>query len=158
MVKQKIVTGGKPRPIGMNDSDYIKTTALMIEKGLEAYGVFLKVKYVDIQDSHYEFQMDVAIGTKARRLENLSRELAFLIAAPKGEIKWRFPIPGTSLVGLRIPKPTKEYFDEIERERERRFQANSFRNKLAFVLYSIGKAHMYIAYKITGDPLIGQKK
>lgn len=141
----------------MNDSDYINTTALMIEQGLEAYGVFAKVKNIDIQDSHYEFQMVVTVGTKARRLENLSRELALTIAAPKGEIKWRIPIPGKSLVGLRIQKPPKEYFDEIEKERERRFQANSFQNKLAFVFYLIGKAQMAIAYKIIGDPLNEQK-
>ncbi|HWQ89225.1 MAG TPA: DNA translocase FtsK [Desulfitobacteriaceae bacterium] len=137
----------------VNDSDYLEKISRLIELNLEAFGVFAKVRVISVQDTYYEFQMEAAVGTNLKKLEKLTREMASALSAPNGEVKWRIPIPGKNLFGLQIQKPSPKYFEEIEKERQRRLRDNSPRSNFAFILYTIGKAFFNLAYKLIGDPL-----
>ncbi len=137
----------------VKDSEYINRCATLIEKTLEAHGIFAKVRNICILDDFYEYQMDVAVGTDLDKLETLDRDLALCLASSTGKVDWRIPIPGKALIGLRVPKPPPEYFQGIENEFQRRLKENSLRNKVAFMFYLLGQVNYHIANKILGKPV-----
>lgn len=147
--KGKIIAGSEQQ---IKDADYINKCARMIEMSLEAFGIMVKVVNIEIMDKFYEYQLDVAVGTDFKILEKKSRELAMALAAPTGKVYWRIPIPGRALIGLKVPKPSKEYFEEIERDEQARLKGNDLRSKIALMFYVIGKLNFLVSYKILGDP------
>jgi hypothetical protein len=136
--------------LGDRDSDYINKCASLIEACLEAFGIFVKVREINIEKDYYEYLLDVAVGTSFTKLEKHTRELAMCLASSTGKVKWQIPVSGRALIGLKVPRPPKEYFEAIEKEEKRKWEEKSLRNRIAFGFYIIGKMSFSAAYRILG--------
>jgi len=121
----------------------------MIEAVLEAFGIFVKVREIIIEEKYYEYLLDVAVGTSFTRLERRSRELEMALATTE-KVKWRMHIPGKALIGLQVPKPSKEYLEAVKVEEKRKWEEKSLRNVIAFIFYSLGQLNYRIAYFVLG--------
>jgi len=132
----------------VNDADYIRTNARLIELSLESFGIFVRVAEIDIRKNFSVYYLDIGAGTDLEKLEKHDRDLAMVLASPTGKVYWQIPVPGKSYVGLKVPRPNKEYFEKIRLEKETRLKENNFRSKVAFVFFLIGQANYYLANKI----------
>ena len=85
------------------DAGNISERAKAIEDTLNAFGV--KGKIVDIKTGPAvtQYALDIAIGTKASKIQNLATDLALRIKSPSGSVRVVAPIPGTNLVGVEVP-------------------------------------------------------
>lgn len=132
----------------VNDADYIKNNAKMIEMVLESFGIPVRVVKINIQNNFYEYCIDVAVGSDLKRLERHDRDLAIALASPTGKVFWQIPVPGKSYVILKVPKPSKEYFEEQNFEEEMHKKGKSLRDNVAFVFFLLGELNYWIARKI----------
>lgn len=130
------------------DADYIKQSASMIEKTLEAFGIICRVVEVNILEKQYEYCLELAMGIGLDELAKHDRDLAMTLASPTGKVELQLPIPGRALVGLRIPKPSKEYIESFKLKGVTHIKENNLVNMLALPFYLIGEAGHYIARKI----------
>jgi len=133
-----------------NDISELKDYAAQIELNLEALGFTIRVVEVNVLDGFYEFHIEVAVGTDLQKLEKHDRMLAMVLASPTGKVYWQIPVPGKSVIGLKLPripskspklKPVSEETDPVKR---------NLRMKLASIFYSVGRFNFNIAQKITG--------
>ncbi len=131
-----------------SEGRHIKDSAAIIEKVLESFGIMVKVAEIKLFPMHYVYYLDVAIGTHFSKLEGVSRELAMALASPTGKVEWKIPVPGKSLIGLLIPKPTAEYLEQSEKKMSNLWSAQSFKEKLAFGFYLWGELNYHIAYSL----------
>lgn len=122
-----------------NDANHIEMSARMIEMSLESFGIFAKVAEISIEEKYYEYYLDLGVGTDLKALEKHDRDLAITLASPTGKVYWHIPIPGKSYVGLKVPKPPKEYFEELKSKEEMWKKYHNFRYKIAFALFFIAK-------------------
>lgn len=53
------------------------------------------------------------MGTDLSEIERHSRDIALAVASPTGKVELEIPIPGRSLVGIKVPKPSKENLEEM---------------------------------------------
>jgi len=123
----------------VSDSDHLSKNARLIEMTLEAFGLYVKVVQINKLDMFDEYYLEVSVGTSLEKLERRDRDLALVLASPTGKVFWEIPIPGTSLIGLKVPK----YI-----EKTNRWDAGTIRNKIAFVFFLVAKLNYYISYKI----------
>ena len=127
-----------------SDADLIKKSATMIEMSLESFGIFAKIAEISIEEKFYEYYLKLPVGTNLKELEKHDRDLAMVLASPTGKVYWQIPVPGKSYVGLKVPKPPKEYFEKLKQEEESWKKHNNLRHKIAFFLF-------LIANKILGE-------
>lgn len=126
-----------------------QSTAL-IEGTLESLGIFARVSHINIIDDFYEYLLEIAVGANLEELEKHDRDLALVLASPTGKVYWQIPIPGKALVGLRVPKPTSEYFEKMRDEDKASKRPKDLRSTIAFVFFLIGDANHSIARRILG--------
>lgn len=81
-----------------------EVTALVIEKTLEAFGVYAKVAVTHDTGREILYGLELSVGTPVDDLLRLDKELALVTASPTGTIKIQAPIPGTTLIGIWVPK------------------------------------------------------
>lgn len=122
--------------------------AILIENVLEAFGIFVKVIEIKTLHMYYEYYLDVSIGTNFNKLEKLDREIAMALASPTGTVDWLIPVPGRSLIGLRVPRSPGKYFEEIGKKKKMLWEGNTLKAKIAFVFYLLGEFCYYITYKM----------
>lgn len=94
---------GQATPIENN----VRSISLLIQKTLEAFGVFIKAVDVLNYKDFTEYRFELAVGTSIEQLTERSPDIAMAVASPTGKIKIHAPIPGTSLIGIIIPKTNK---------------------------------------------------
>jgi DNA segregation ATPase FtsK/SpoIIIE-like protein len=135
----------------VDDADFIKKNADLIEQVLRALGFPTRVVEINILKGFYEYLLDVAVGTDLEELEKHKKDLALALASPTGKVYWQIPIPGKALIGLKVPKPSKEFFEQLKAEEEERRKGNDLKHKIAFVFFLIGDVNHYIGRKILGD-------
>lgn len=138
--------------------EQIKINAQIIEITLKAYGIYVKMVDVKCLYMYYEYYFEIAVGTNLNRLEKLDREMALALASPTGTIDWLIPVPGRSLIGLRVPKPPDNYLEEVEKKKRLIWKGNSLRQKIAFCFYLLGEFNHYIAYGILKEPKPSKQK
>lgn len=126
-----------------NDAHHIQISARMIGGSLASFGIHARVVEIKIEEKFYEYYLELGVGTDLKELEKHDRDLAMTLASPTGKVYWQIPIPGKSCVGLKVPKPPKEYFEKLKLEEESWKKQNNLRSKIAFALF-------YIANKILG--------
>ena len=90
------------------DRGDVKRNAEIIEKTLESFGITARVAEVNNSPSVTQYALEVALGTKLSKIQNLSNDLAMALAAPGGLIRVEAPIPGRSLVGIEVPNRSLE--------------------------------------------------
>lgn len=82
--------------------------ASTIESCLEGFGVKAKVMEITLEDDHVLLKLSIGLGVRLEDVESLSRTLALSLASPTGSIKMIAPIPGSSYIGVRVPKMGKQ--------------------------------------------------
>ncbi len=81
----------------------IKKNSEIIERTLLSFDITSKVVDVDIGSVVTRYALQITMGTKVSKINNLSRDIALALAAPSGTVRIEAPIPGTSLVGIEVP-------------------------------------------------------
>lgn len=131
-----------------NDADYIKKSARLIEFTLETLGFKTRVCEVNILDKFHEYYLEVGVGTNLKDLEKHDRDLALVLPSPTGKVYWQIPVPGKSYIGLRVPKPSKKYFEDIKFKELINSKSKTLLSKIAYVFFLFGEANYYIASQI----------
>lgn len=131
-----------------NDADYIKKNARLIEMVLESFGITARVAEINILDKYYEYYLELAVGTDLKELEKHDRDLAMALASPTGKVYWQIPVPGKIFIGLKVPKPSKEFFENQEFEKQMYNKNKSLRANIAFAFFLLGELNYWIARKI----------
>ncbi len=93
------------------DINEIKQTSQKIEQALASFKVQAKVTRFFVGPSVIQYALNLATGTKVSKVENLAKDIALAIAAPKGSIRIS-TIPGTNLIGIEVPR-TKRHIVKI---------------------------------------------
>ena len=141
-----------------NDADYLKRSSRLIELTLESLGIFAKVGEVNILEKFYEYRLELAVGTDLEQLEKHDRDLAMALASPTGKVYWEIPIAGTIYVGLKVPKPSKEYFQNLKEKKLANRKSKTFLGKLAFAFFLIGEANHWVSRKLLEKDEINNTK
>ena len=89
---------------GTLSSDTTNVTALVIEQVLEAFGLIARVVVVQNMGKEVLYGVEIAVGTRLDNLIHLDKDLAMATSSPTGTVRIQAPIPGTTLVGIWIPK------------------------------------------------------
>lgn len=92
----------KPDPYVVQDEN-VKKNSDIIEKTLESFGILAKVADVKIGPVITQYALQITMGTKVAKINNLNKDLALALAASSGMVRVEAPIPGTSLVGIELP-------------------------------------------------------
>lgn len=95
-------TLNKTKPYVVQDEN-VKKNSDIIEKTLESFGILAKIADVKIGPVVTQYALQITMGTKVAKINNLSKDLALALAAPSGMVRVEAPIPGTSLVGIEMP-------------------------------------------------------
>lgn len=131
-----------------NDANYINQNSRLIELTLEALGIFARVCQVNILDKFYVYYLELAIGTDLESLEKHDRDLAMALASPTGKVYWQIPVAGTIYVGLKVPKPSKEYFKNLREKELAARKSKTFLSRLAFAFFLLGEASHWVSRKL----------
>ncbi|MCL4392924.1 DNA translocase FtsK [Patescibacteria group bacterium] len=83
--------------------DEIKRNSDIIERTLGSFNITSKIVDVSVGAVVTRYALQITIGTKVSKINELSRDLALALAAPSGAVRVEAPIPGTSLVGIELP-------------------------------------------------------
>lgn len=134
-----------------NEADFMQKQGRMIELIMESFGINVRVGKIDIQPKYYEYCLEVAVGTNLKELENHTRDLAMALASPTGKVSWRIPIPGTIFAGLKVPKPTKEYFESLKEDENYSKKQKSPKQILALVLFLVGNAFYKASKRLSSN-------
>ena len=102
----------------------IKKLVQTIEMTLDSFGVIARVVETNKNEKDIEFNLEIALGTPIESIVRLHKDIALAIASPSGDVEIIAPIPGSSLVGIKVPfgkhtkqKPEKYKVIRIETER-----------------------------------------
>lgn len=86
----------------------INKNADIIEKTLRSFGVKASVVDVLVGPSVTQYALDIALGTKVKKIANLSNDLALALATAASAVRIEAPIPGTSYVGIEVPNESRQ--------------------------------------------------
>lgn len=85
-------------------SDEASQLAEKTESTLESFGIKSKVMAVNFENEFTLLELSISASTRVEEIEELSKTLALAVASPTGMIEVTGPIPGKSLLGIKIPK------------------------------------------------------
>ena len=94
----------------------VKKLAQLIEVTLESLDITARVVEVNQNDKYIDFNLEIALGTPLESITKLHKDLAMSLASPTGDVEIIAPIPGRSLVGIRVPlgKITKHMIKDVK--------------------------------------------
>lgn len=81
----------------------IRKIAMMIENTLDSLGVIARVVEINKNEKDIDFNLEIALGTPLESIVRLHKDIAMSIASPTGDVAIVAPIPGRSLVGIKVP-------------------------------------------------------
>lgn len=81
----------------------IRKLAQTIEITLDSLGVIARVVEVNKNEKDIDFNLEIALGTPLESIARLHKDIAMAIASPTGDVEIIAPIPGRSLVGIKVP-------------------------------------------------------
>ena len=130
----------------------IKSSAEIIEKTLDSFGLKTRVAEVNKEKDYTEYCLEVVVGLNLDELEKHSRDLALALASPTGKVKMIIPIPGRTLVGIQVPKPTREELEKMKMVEEENKKLNSgWRKSAGDVVKIICALFFALGEKISKD-------
>ena len=130
----------------------IKFTAETIEKTLDSFGLKTRVAEVNKEKDYTEYCLEVVVGLNLDELEKHSRDLALALASPTGKVKMIIPILGRTLVGIQVPKPTREELEKMKMVEEENKKLNSgWRKSAGDVVKIICALFFALGEKISKD-------
>lgn len=101
------------KPLTFDKKEWIKWKpivvgiATQIESTLGSFSIKGKVMAITLEDGHILFELSIAPGIRIEEVESLSRTIAMVIASPSGKVEIVGPLPGKSLIGIKVPKKPK---------------------------------------------------
>lgn len=112
MVKiKKIKKSDDPR---MGDKNLIPRNAAIIEQTLDSLGITARVAEVNYRPKDTEFCLEIALGTPLESVTKLHKDIAMALASPTGDVDIEAPIPGRSLIAIRVPFDKQRYVAAIK--------------------------------------------
>ncbi|HBP50803.1 MAG: translocase FtsK protein [Candidatus Shapirobacteria bacterium GW2011_GWE1_38_10] len=107
MVKiKKIKKSDDPR---VGDKNLIPRNAAIIEQTLDSLGITARVAEVNYRPKDTEFCLEIALGTPLESITKLHKDVAMALASPTGDVDIEAPIPGRSLIAIRLPFDKQRY-------------------------------------------------
>lgn len=103
---KKVITDDDPRK---NDTDFRPRLAALLEQTLDSFGITTRVAEVNNRPKDIEFCLEITLGTSIESIVKLRKDLALAMASYTGDIEIEAPIPGRSLIAIRLPYE-KEWF------------------------------------------------
>ena len=103
----------KLEELDAKEKKFISMNAILIEKTLEGFDCLVRIAELKIHPKTYEYRLEIAMGTDLREIERHSREIALAVASPTGKVELEIPIPGRSLIGIKVPKPSREALEKM---------------------------------------------
>ena len=91
--------------------DYLRKSAAIIERSLDCFGITARVAEVNNRPNDIEFAIEVALGTRIADILALENDMAMALAVPPELLVIEAPIPGRSLIGIRVPYPNYESWE-----------------------------------------------
>lgn len=82
----------------------VKKIALLIESTLDSLGVIARVVEINKNEKDVDFNLEIALGTPVENIVRLHKDIAMAIASPTGDVEIIAPIPGRSLIGIKVPR------------------------------------------------------
>lgn len=92
-------------------SNYIRANALLIEQTLESFGITVRVAEINNRKNDIEFCLDIALGTRISDILALEKDLSLVLAK---QVEIEAPIPGRSLIAIRISYPDYKKMKDIK--------------------------------------------
>ena len=81
----------------------IRKIAMLIENTLDSLGITARVVEINQNEKDIDFNLEIALGTPLEGVVRLHKDIALAIASPTGDVETIAPIPGRSLVGIKVP-------------------------------------------------------
>ncbi|MFA6017535.1 MAG: DNA translocase FtsK [Patescibacteria group bacterium] len=130
----------------------MKFSAEVIEKTLDSFGLKTRVAEINKEEDYIEYCLEIVVGLNLDELEKHSRDLALALASPTGKVKMIIPIPGRALVGIQVPKPTREELEKMKMVDEKNKKLNSgWRKSAGDVVKIIGALFFALGEKISKE-------
>lgn len=81
----------------------VRKIALIIESTLDSFGVIARVVEVNKNEKDIDFNIEIVLGTPLESIVKLHKDIAIAIASPTGDVEIIAPIPGRTLIGIKVP-------------------------------------------------------
>ncbi len=81
--------------------------ASLIEETYNAFGIVTRVVEVNRRSEELEFCLEIALGCSIDEIIKHKKDIAMALASPTGDIEIEAPIPGKSLIAIRVPYTEK---------------------------------------------------
>jgi DNA segregation ATPase FtsK/SpoIIIE-like protein len=119
---------------------------------LDSFGLKTRVAEINKEEDYIEYCLEIVVGLNLDELEKHSRDLALALASPTGKVKMIIPIPGRALVGIQVPKPTREELEKMKMVDEKNKKLNSgWRKSAGDVVKIIGALFFALGEKISKE-------
>jgi hypothetical protein len=83
--------------------DLVVNWARTIEESLSAFGIIVRVVEINSKVGFVEFCVELALGTPIEEIIKHRKDVAMALASITGDVEIEAPIPGRSLIALRLP-------------------------------------------------------
>lgn len=84
-------------------TEEVQANARLLEMSLESFGIYSKVVEVNVVEDGILYSLEIAVGIKLNDLVFLNKDIALVLASSTGNVEIEAPIPGTSLIGIKVP-------------------------------------------------------
>lgn len=127
------------------DTIILPKLAGLIEQTYSSFGITTRVVEVNYLAKNIEFYLEVALGNSINEIVNHSKDIAMALASPTGKIEIEAPVPGKSLIAVRVPytkdwiKSQKKSFNKVivKNDKENKEKPLSVRQVFAACFYLI---------------------
>jgi len=93
-----------------NETSILPKLAGLIEQTYSSFGIIVRVVEVNYLDKNIEFYLEIALGNSIDEIVNHDKDIAMALASPTGKIEIEAPVPGKSLIAVRVPY-TKDWVE-----------------------------------------------
>lgn len=92
------------------DTSILPRLAGLIEQTYSSFGITTRVVEINYLAKNIEFYLEVALGNSVDEIVNHNKDIAMALASPTGKIEIEAPVPGKSLIAVRVPY-TKDWVE-----------------------------------------------
>ena len=103
---KKVKVNDDPR---VGEKELTPRDAQIIEQTLESFGITARIVEVNFRPKDTEFCLEVALGTPLENITKLHKDIAMALASMTGDVEIEAPIPGKSLIAIRMPYEKQWY-------------------------------------------------
>lgn len=89
------------------DFQILPKLASLIEETYSAFGITTRVAEINRRQKDFEFCLEIALGNSIDEIIRHQKDIAMALASPTGDIEIEAPIPGRSLIAIRVPYTEK---------------------------------------------------